>query len=62
MSDLKSFLSDESGAVSIEYGFAILFASGIAIAILSTVRTQVTNAFNTMNARIQNQMNNAAFR
>ncbi len=61
MRNVVNFLSDDSGAVSIEYGFAILFASGIAIAILGTVRTQVTTAFNTLNARIQNQMNNASY-
>jgi Flp pilus assembly pilin Flp len=60
MSTFKSFLADESGAVSIEYGFAVLFAGAIAVAILGTVRNQVQNAFNSLNNRIQNQMNNAA--
>ncbi len=60
MTKFKSFLADESGAVSIEYGFAILFAGAIAVAILSTVRNQVNGAFSTLQTRIQAQMNNAA--
>ncbi len=59
MTKFKNFLADESGAVSIEYGFAILFAGAIAVAILGTVRNQVNNAFSTLSTRIQTQMNNA---
>jgi Flp pilus assembly pilin Flp len=57
---LSDFWADESGAVSIEYGFAILFAGAIAVAILGTVRNQVNTAFGTLSTRIQTQMNNAA--
>jgi pilus assembly protein Flp/PilA len=51
------FISDESGAVSVEYGFAILFAAGIATAILGVIKSEVSSSFNKISDRLDSAIN-----
>ena len=58
MSELiKRFVADESGAVSVEYGFAILFAAGIATTILGLVRNEVSSSFTAISNRLDAAIN-----
>jgi Flp pilus assembly pilin Flp len=54
---LNLFVRDESGAVSVEYGFAILFAAGIATTILTLVRDEVSSAFTLISNRLESRAN-----
>jgi Flp pilus assembly pilin Flp len=51
------FLADEAGAVSVEYGFAILFAAGIATAILGVIKNEVSSSFNKISDRLDARIN-----
>ncbi len=58
MLTFKKFLADESGAVSVEYGFAIMFAGVIATLLLGQVRTEVSDSFTSISNKLSDQMNN----
>ena len=58
MSTFKNFLADDSGAVSVEYGFAIMFAGVIATALLTQIRTEVSDTFTGISVTLGNQVAN----
>ena len=58
MPSFKSFLADDSGAVSVEYGFAIMFAGVIATLLLTQIRTEVSDTFTGISNRLNNQVSN----
>ncbi len=48
-----SFLSDETGAVSVEYGFAVLFAGLVAGSVMTTAKNEVSDSFDFINVRMK---------
>lgn len=48
-----SFVSDETGAVSVEYGFAVMFAGIVAGTLMSTARDEVSDAFDIIGVRVK---------
>jgi len=59
MLKLKSFLADESGAVSVEYGFAIVFAAAIASVILTQLQNEVSTAFQAVDTKLTKKIDAA---
>ena len=59
MLKLKSFLADESGAVSVEYGFAIVFAAAIASVILTQLQNEVSTAFQAVDTKLTKKLDAA---
>ena len=52
MSMIKSFLKNESGATAAEYGLILALVAGVIIAVVTTLGTSISGAFNTVATKI----------
>ena len=49
---LRNVLADDEGATMVEYGVMVALIAAICIAVVGTLRKNVSNAFSTVNASL----------
>ncbi len=52
ISTIKDILRDEEGATMVEYGIMVALIAAVCIGVITTLGTNVSGAFNTINTSI----------